>query len=137
MHRGRKPNSEKEKEKEMDYEDYIKEYYSEDKSSKRKKEIKIIQRKLMYKKRLQMETLKQIIEHLHAIENTFHTIKTANEMDVTRQIQFTARFEPMKEKVQDYEEEEDFIIETEDEKDQDEQIHPDKYKYLCIQESDK
>ncbi|KAK8884988.1 hypothetical protein M9Y10_044116 [Tritrichomonas musculus] len=137
MHRGRKPNSEKEKEKEMDYEDYIKEYYSEDKSSKRKKEIKIIQRKLMYKKRLQKETLKQIIEHLHAIENTFHTIKTANEMDVTRQIQFTARFEPMKEKVQDYEEEEDFIIETEDEKDQDEQIQPDKYKYLCIQESDK
>lgn len=137
MHRGRKPNSEKEKEKEMDYEDYIKEYYSEDKSSKRKKEIKIIQRKLMYKKRLQMETLKPIIEHLHAIENTFHTIKTANEMDVTRQIQFTARFEPMKEKVQDYEEEEDFIIETEDEKDQDEQIQPDKYKYLCIQESDK
>lgn len=37
----------------------------------------------------------------------------------------------------DDEEEEDSIIETEDEKDQDEQIQPDKYKYLCIQESDK
>lgn len=123
MSRGRKPNSEKEKDKEreMDYDDFIKEYYSEDTSSKRKREIKIIQRKMMYKKRLQMETQmasvmetqKQIIEHLHAIEMTFHTIKTPNEFDVSRPIQFIARFEPIKEEVQDTKKEKDIKKEKE------------------------